>query len=61
MRNEDVLIVAIDIDPSGRDKPLMMIQRNENGKIKILNLLDKEDEVIGIYKKTFRRIIYEIK
>ena len=34
MRHDDVLIVAIDIDPTGRDKPLMMVQRNENGKLK---------------------------
>ena len=51
MRHDDVLVVAIDIDPSGRDKPLMMVQRSENDKIKILNVIDKEDEVIGIYKK----------
>lgn len=51
MRNEDSLIVAIDIDPSGRDEPLMMVYRIENGKVEVLNIFDKEDEFIGICKK----------
>ena len=35
MRNEDLLIVAFDKDPKGRDISLLMVQRKEKDKISI--------------------------
>lgn len=51
MRNNDVLTVSVDIDPTGRDKPLILVSRKENSVINVINYFDKKDEVFDIYKK----------
>lgn len=49
MRNEDLLIVAFDKDPKGRDISLLMVQRKEKDKISIEKVF-KEDKAEKLYK-----------
>ena len=49
MKSEDCLTVAIDIDPRGIDKPLILVARQTaNGKAEIINAIDENVE--DIYK-----------
>ena len=49
MRNEDLLIVAFDKDPKGRDISLLMVQRKEKDKISIEKVFT-EDKAEKLYK-----------
>ena len=49
MRNEDLLIVAFDKDPKGRDITLLMVQRKESDKISIEKVF-KGDKAEKLYK-----------
>lgn len=49
MRNEDLLIVAFDKDPKGRDISILMVQRKERDKISIEKVF-KEDKAEKLYK-----------
>ena len=49
MRNEDLLIVAFDKDPKGRDNSLLMAHRREKDKISIERVFT-EDKAEKLYK-----------
>ena len=49
MRNEDLLIVAFDKDPKGKDISILMVQRKEKDKISIEKVF-KEDKAEKLYK-----------
>lgn len=49
MKSEDCLTVAIDIDPRGIDKPLILVARkSDNGEVQVINAIDENVE--DIYK-----------
>ena len=55
MRNEDLLIVAFDKDPNGKDVSILMVQRKEKDKFNIEKVFTEEKA-----EKLYKALLGEI-